>query len=98
MVELCAQYKAIWAALETRNKQMEEEQAKAEVKRAKRANRYRCANVGCSVQADTGRMLAQCAYGPNLFSFESLADIIHFLSVGSGKCDPDKKPSYCSKE
>jgi len=34
---------------------------KAEVKRAKRANRYRCANVGCSVQADTGRMLAQCA-------------------------------------
>jgi len=75
-MELCVQYKAVWAALETRNKQMEEEQATAEVKRAKRANRYRCANVGCSVQADTGKMLAQC----------------------SGKCDPDKKPSYCSKE
>jgi hypothetical protein len=101
VVELCAQYKAVWAALETRNKQMEEEQAQAEVKRAKRANRYRCANVGCSVQADTGRMLAQCAYGPNLRAFESLADIVlffFFLSVGSGKCDPDKKPSYCSKE
>jgi hypothetical protein len=89
------QYKAVWAALETRHKQMEEEQAKAEVKRAKRANRYRCANVGCSVQADTGRMLAQCAYGLNLFAFESLADIVW---VGSGKCNPDKKPSYCSKE
>jgi len=75
-VELCVQYKAVWAALETRNKQMGEEHAKAEVKMAKRANRYRCANVGCSVQADTGRMLAQC----------------------SGKCSPDKKPSYCSKE
>ncbi|KIM75569.1 hypothetical protein PILCRDRAFT_98888 [Piloderma croceum F 1598] len=63
VVEPCVQYKT-------------EEQAKAEVKRAKRANRYRCANVGCSVQADMGRMLAQC----------------------SGKCDPDQKPSYCSKD
>lgn len=86
------QYKAVWAAIETRNKEMDEEQAEAEVKRAKRANRYRCASVGCSVQADTGRMLARCAYKP---AFESLAD---FLWVGSGKCDPDKKPSYCSKE
>ena len=29
------QYKVIWAALETRNKQMEEEQAKTEAKRVK---------------------------------------------------------------
>ena len=91
------QYKAVWTAPETRNRRMEEEPAKAEVKRAKRADRYRCANVGCSIQADTGRMLAQCTYGPNLFAFESLADIVHFLWVGSGRCDPDKKLSYCSK-
>jgi hypothetical protein len=92
------QYKAVWAALETRTKQTEKAQAKAEVKRAKNANRYRCANVGCSVQADMGKMLAQCAYGLHLVVFESLADMIYFLWAGSGKCDPDKKPSYCSKE
>lgn len=75
-LEFCVQYKPLWAALEKRYKQMEKEQGKAEQKKAKRANRYRCANIGCSVQADTGRMLSRC----------------------SGKCDPEKKPSYCSKE
>ena len=63
-LELCVQYKAVWSALETRKKQMEEEQVKAEVKRAKKPNRYKCANVGCSVQADTGKMLSQCMYRP----------------------------------
>ena len=91
------QYKAVWASLETQNKQMEEE-AKAEVKRAKRANRYRCANVVCSIQADMGRMPVQCMYGPKLFVFESLADIVHFLWIDSGKGNPDKKLSCCSKE
>ena len=62
---------------------MEEEQATAEVKRAKRANGYRCADVVCSIQADMGRMLVQCMYGPKLFVFESLADRVHFLWIGS---------------
>jgi hypothetical protein len=78
---------------------MEKEQGKAEVKRAKKANRYRCANVGCSVQANTGRMLAQCVYKSGLLTaFERFTDMVHFRFAGSGKCDPDKKPSYCSKE
>jgi hypothetical protein len=59
-LEFCVQYKAVWAALDARQKEMEKEQSKAEEKRMKRANRYRCANVGCSVQADTGKMLSQC--------------------------------------
>jgi hypothetical protein len=59
-LELCLQYKPVWKALENRKKQMEKEHGAAEEKRAKRANRYRCANVGCGVQADTGKMLSQC--------------------------------------
>jgi hypothetical protein len=59
-LEFCVQYKAVWAVLDEREKQMEQEQSKAEEKRMKRTNRYRCANAGCSVQADTGKMLSQC--------------------------------------
>jgi hypothetical protein len=79
-VELCAQYKAVWAAMEKRSKQMEEEQGKAEFRRAKRANRHRCANVGCDIQSNTGKMLPQCAYGLNLVALESFPDI-HFVQV-----------------
>ena len=59
-MEFCMQYKPVWAAVERRHREMETERENAQVKRAKRANRYRCANVGCSVQADTGKMLSQC--------------------------------------
>ncbi|KAF8075045.1 hypothetical protein FPV67DRAFT_1475810 [Lyophyllum atratum] len=76
VLELLAQYKAVWAALEKRRKDIEKDQQKAAKKRAKTANKYTCAAVDCVIQSDKKMMLAQC----------------------SGKCDPDKKPSYCGKE
>jgi hypothetical protein len=45
-----------------------------------------------------GKMLAQCAYGLDVVALENFADVVLFHEVGSGKCDPDKKPSYCSKK
>ncbi|KAF8177630.1 hypothetical protein BJ912DRAFT_856824 [Pholiota molesta] len=66
---------AMWAMAE-RTKQLRGGQEKMQAKKLKAPLRYRCAAVGCGVEADRGKMLAQCA----------------------GKCDADKKPSYCSKE
>jgi len=60
-LELCVQYKAVWRALEKRKEEIDREKGKTEQKRVKKPNRYRCANVGCEVQADTGKMLAQCS-------------------------------------
>jgi hypothetical protein len=62
MTELCVQYKAIWEAMGTSDEQMVKVPAKAGLNRAKKHNRYRCANVGCGIRADTGKMLAQCTY------------------------------------
>ncbi|RDB23588.1 hypothetical protein Hypma_009049 [Hypsizygus marmoreus] len=76
VLELCVQYKAVWAALEKRKKEIEKQKGMTERKRAQDANRYICAAVNCYIQGDKGAMLKQC----------------------SGKCDPDKKPAYCSKE
>ena len=39
---------------------MEKVEGRAEEKKLKRVDRYRCANAGCGVQADTRRMLSQC--------------------------------------
>ncbi|KAJ7471808.1 hypothetical protein FB451DRAFT_308275 [Mycena latifolia] len=75
-VELRAQYKHVWKAKEKRDLEIAEANRKATHKRMKQPNRYMCANVGCPVSADSGRMLSKCA----------------------GKCDQDKKPSYCGKE
>lgn len=58
--EVLVQYKAVWAVLERRNKEVNKETAQAEKKRAKRSNRYICATVTCLIQADTGKMLSQC--------------------------------------
>ncbi|KAF5328921.1 hypothetical protein D9758_016823 [Tetrapyrgos nigripes] len=74
--QLYCQYKNVWDAIEKRDKEVQQERNEAQKKRMAKPNRYRCANVGCLVQSNSGKMLAQC----------------------SGKCDPDKKPSYCSKE
>ncbi|KAF8162603.1 hypothetical protein B0H34DRAFT_650049 [Crassisporium funariophilum] len=63
-------------AWEFRKAQMEAGREEMEQRRLKSPNRYSCAAVGCGIEADSGKMLSQCA----------------------GKCDPDKKPSYCSKE
>ncbi|THU99711.1 hypothetical protein K435DRAFT_776905 [Dendrothele bispora CBS 962.96] len=76
VLQLYAQFKNVWSAVDKRNEEIEKERIHAQTKRMEKPNRYRCANVGCLIQTDTGKMLRQC----------------------SGKCDPDKKPSYCSKE
>ncbi|KIM41576.1 hypothetical protein M413DRAFT_445548 [Hebeloma cylindrosporum] len=74
--ELYFFFKDAIAAMNERQKQVESGRKKMQAKRMKKPNRYRCAAVGCGVEADSGKMLSKCA----------------------GKCDPDKKPSYCSKE
>jgi hypothetical protein len=58
--QFVVQYKALWDALEEREIYMEKEQETAELKRMKKFNRYSCANMGCEIQADTGKMLSQC--------------------------------------
>ncbi|KAJ3715771.1 hypothetical protein C8R42DRAFT_725575 [Lentinula raphanica] len=73
--ELLIHFKWVVKAMDGRANFMKLEQLAVEKKKMKNPNRYRCANVGCGIEADTGKMLAQC----------------------SGKCDPDKKPSYCGK-
>ncbi|KAF9480871.1 hypothetical protein BDN70DRAFT_832069 [Pholiota conissans] len=74
--ELKVLYKDAMWAIDERTQQLKGGQKKMQAKKLKFPLRYRCAAVGCGVEADRGKMLAQCA----------------------GKCDPDKKPSYCSKE
>jgi len=74
--ELYFFFKDAQRAMEERNAEIAHEKEVMEVKRLKNPKRYRCANVGCVIEANTGKMLSRC----------------------SGKCDMDKKPSYCSKE
>ena len=81
---------------EASNRQVEGEREKMQLKRLKNPRRYRCAAVGCSVEANSGKMLYRCR-SYSLFSFYSLPLTRKYLK-GSGKCDFDKKPSYCSKE
>ncbi|KAL0945246.1 hypothetical protein HGRIS_000757 [Hohenbuehelia grisea] len=69
-------YKDLWEVLDEATARFEKDKQKATVKRLKHPNKYRCANPGCGIQGDTGKMLRQC----------------------SGKCDRDKKPSYCTPE
>ncbi|KAK7466128.1 hypothetical protein VKT23_004853 [Stygiomarasmius scandens] len=73
---LRSQFKHVWKAVAKREGEMEAERNAARLKRLTKPNRYRCATVGCGIEASSGKMLLRCA----------------------GKCDPDKKPSYCSKE
>ncbi|PPQ96785.1 hypothetical protein CVT26_006196 [Gymnopilus dilepis] len=74
--ELNAFYHDAWMASEDKNDQVYSKVKKVQRKRLKNPNRYRCANVGCGIEANFGKLLSRCA----------------------GKCDPDKKPSYCSKD
>ncbi|KAH9485659.1 hypothetical protein JR316_0002569 [Psilocybe cubensis] len=50
-------------ALEARDRQYEENQAKIARKRALNASRYRCAAPGCEIEADKGSKLSRCS-GP----------------------------------
>lgn len=62
-LQFAALYKAVWDALEQRESYTEKKQDKAEWKRMKNVNRYRCANVGCEIQANSGKKLARCECG-----------------------------------
>ncbi|THU82947.1 hypothetical protein K435DRAFT_784412 [Dendrothele bispora CBS 962.96] len=76
VVQLYAQFTNVWNAVDKRDEELQRKRTYAQQKRMEKPNRYRCANVGCLIQTDTGKMLQRCA----------------------GKCDPDKKPSYCGRE
>ncbi|KAL1742865.1 hypothetical protein HDZ31DRAFT_65566 [Schizophyllum fasciatum] len=45
----------------TRLEQMRKERTKLQAKRMKQPNRYRCANRGCGIVSDKGKMLQQCS-------------------------------------
>ncbi|KAF7985509.1 hypothetical protein HWV62_3721 [Athelia sp. TMB] len=57
--ELLLQYKSLWAALKFREAEMAADNAKGQERRRKQPSRYRCANVGCQIMADTGKMFKQ---------------------------------------
>jgi hypothetical protein len=114
--EVCLLWKECWKAWVDRKRQVEGEKGKMDEKRVRKPHRYRCAAVGCEIEADKGRMLLQCSFSFFIFSFlSSSSSPFFFLSffwvfkkptlisnspqlTGSGKCDSDKKPSYCGKE
>ncbi|PPQ92421.1 hypothetical protein CVT25_008642 [Psilocybe cyanescens] len=56
-------YKDAIHALEVREKQYGENRKKMAKKRLKNTVRYRCAALGCDIEADTGAMLSRCS-GP----------------------------------
>ncbi|KAJ7453153.1 hypothetical protein FB451DRAFT_1373879 [Mycena latifolia] len=59
--ELAFLCKDAFRAADDRSQQMNKERAKASVKRMDHPNRYRCANPGCGIEADSGRVLRQCS-------------------------------------
>ncbi|KAL1752575.1 hypothetical protein FB107DRAFT_265390 [Schizophyllum commune] len=54
-------YKQCRVAYKMRNDQVRKEKKKMDAKRGKEPNRYRCANPGCGILAEAGKMLKQCA-------------------------------------
>lgn len=89
--ELLVQYKSLWDAIERRKVEIAAKDSKGQEKRRKEPSRYRCGNVSCQIMGDKGKMMARCK---DNFNF---CLILHspLFSQGSGKCDVDKKPSYC---
>ena len=67
--ELYLFYKDAQDVYEARNtRQVEGEKEKMQLKRLKNLRRYRCAAVGCGVEADSGKMLSRCrSYSLSLF-------------------------------
>ncbi|RDB23855.1 hypothetical protein Hypma_009034 [Hypsizygus marmoreus] len=59
--EMRLQYKELWAVHFQHQEKMEQKKTEVAKKRAKKANRYTCAAVGCLVQADKGHMLSRCS-------------------------------------
>ena len=58
--ELYLFYKDAQDVYEARNRQVEGEKEKMQLKRLKNPRRYWCAAVGCGVEADSGKMLSRC--------------------------------------
>lgn len=54
-------YKDAQDVYEARNRQIEGQKEKMPLKRLKNPMRYRCAAVGCGVEADSGKMLSRCS-------------------------------------
>ncbi|ESK95284.1 hypothetical protein Moror_3957 [Moniliophthora roreri MCA 2997] len=54
-------YELVWKARKKRQEELEVERAMAQKKRLVAPNRYRCAAVGCDVEANRGKVLSQCA-------------------------------------
>lgn len=54
-------YKDAQDVYEARNRQIEGQREKMQLKRLKNPIRYRCAAVGCGVEADSGKMLSRCS-------------------------------------
>ena len=86
--ELFYLFKDAQKAMRARDTEITRE--KMEAKRLKNPKRYRYAAVGCMIEADTGKMLSRCEY--------FLTCSKPFFNPGAGKCNIDKKPSYCSKD
>jgi hypothetical protein len=53
-------YPLCYKAAETRNRQMNTQQERAEIKRLEKPNGYRCATPGCGIVSDTGAALRKC--------------------------------------
>lgn len=90
--ELDLWYEDAVEALEARDKQWQQGLKKMAKHRKKNPSRYQCAAPGCKVEVDTGSMLSCCEFSYILFVSHTLK-----FMLGAGHCDPDKKPSYCSK-
>lgn len=59
-VDMYLQYKELWSALERRDQDMEKGRAKMDQKRMARPNRYKCATVGCGIEAVSGHVFSRC--------------------------------------
>jgi len=57
---LRSQFKHVWKAVAKREGEMEAERNAARLKRLTKPNRYRCATVGCGIEASSGKMLLRC--------------------------------------
>ncbi|KAK7031181.1 hypothetical protein VNI00_013597 [Paramarasmius palmivorus] len=64
-------YEKVWEAREKRQAEYKAELAMGQEKRLAMPNRYRCAAVGCGVEADRGKMLQQCSC---LFALPNVTD------------------------
>ena len=73
-------YRDAIGAMEFRERQYASGREKMEGRRLRMPNRYRCAAVGCGIEADTGRMLMQCTYALLYFTLHYTLSLIPHLT------------------